>query len=260
MIILLSPSKTLDYDTPVPAIKSTRPDFLDQSEILIGTLRKKSPAQIKQLMGISDKLAALNHRRFQDFATPFTPANARPCIFAFRGDVYDGLQIETFDQKALERAQQHLRILSGLYGLLRPFDLMQPYRLEMGTKLPNPRGKNLYEFWGDRITEKINETLAGQKQKLVVNLASNEYFSAINTQKLEGTLITPTFKEQKGNDFKVIGLFAKKARGMMARHLLQHNITNVADMKQFSSAGYGFAASLSTPQEPVFTRRQAKAA
>lgn len=210
----------------------------------------KSAEEIGALMKISDKLAALNHQRYQDFNTPFTEQNARPCIFAFKGDVYDGLEIETFTTQQLTKAQKHVRILSGLYGLLRPFDLMQPYRLEMGTKLQNDRGKNLYEFWGDHITDLLNVELAESGSDTIINLASNEYFKAVNTKKLNGTLVTPVFKEIKGNELKVIGLFAKKARGMMTRHL----ITSDKGLESFVEGNYKLDKQLSDASERIFTR------
>ena len=253
MIILLSPSKTLDEISSYPPMTPTQPQLLSESENLAELMREKSAEEISQLMKVSEKLGQLNFERYQDFHTPFTAENARPCIFSFKGDVYDGLEIERFDETSLGKAQKHLRILSGLYGLLRPFDLMQPYRLEMGTKLPNARGKNLYEFWGERITDLLNEELAKSGSDTVINLASNEYFKAIKVKKLNGKLITPVFKEIKGNELKVIGLFAKKARGMMARHLLMGS----SEVDGFSEAGYRFDSDLSHENERIFTRKAA---
>jgi len=250
MIILLSPSKTLDTESDFPAITATQPQLLKESEKLVEILRKKSAKNLSKLMSISDKLGQLNYERYQQFKTPFTAKNARPCIFTFKGDVYDGLDIDSFSKAQLEKAQQHIRILSGLYGLLRPYDLMQPYRLEMGTKLKNPRGKSLYEFWGDRITELLNEELSRSGTDTIINLASNEYFKAINTEKLNGRLITPAFKEIKANEIKIIGLFAKKARGMMARHL----VTSSRPLDAFSEANYRLDESLSSKNERIFTR------
>lgn len=260
MIILLSPSKTLDFDSPFPSVPSTQPAFLSESEKLIGTLRTFSEADLGKLMGISDKLAALNYQRYQDFKTPFTEQNARPCLFTFKGDVYDGLEASTLSAKAIERAQSHLRILSGLYGLLRPYDLMQAYRLEMGTKLQNECGKDLYQFWGDRITEALNKELAGRKNRLVINLASNEYFKAVNVKRLDGELVTPVFKEQKGNQLKVIGLFAKKARGIMTRYILQQGLESIDDLQGFQEAGYRHDSTLSSKNEQLFIRPQPVAA
>jgi hypothetical protein len=260
MIILLSPSKTLEYKPSKVKIPPTRPALLQESEKLIDLLRALSEEELQALMGISQKLAALNHQRYLDFTTPFTPENATPAIFTFQGDVYEGLQASQLSEDVLLRAQQQLRMLSGLYGLLRPFDLMQPYRLEMGTKLSNPRGKNLYSFWAERITQAINEALAEQEGEAVINLASQEYFKAVQPNALQGQLITPIFKEQKGNDFKVIGLFAKRARGMMARFILEENIRQVKDIKGFSVDGYRFEAELSKGNDWVFARRQKAAA
>lgn len=255
MIILLSPSKTLDFESPLPKLTPTQPRLLDESQLLIGDLRKKSVSDVAKLMDLSEKLATLNHDRFHAWKTPFTTSNARPCFYAFKGDVYEGLKAESFSAKERERAQAHLRILSGLYGLLRPLDLMQPYRLEMGTKLANKRGKNLYQFWGDRITELLNEDLKTQKQKLVINLASEEYFSAINTKTLQGEIITPVFKEAKGNQLKVVSFFAKKARGMMAQYLLKNNIATLAGIQQFNAEGYRFSADLSSVDKLLFIRK-----
>lgn len=256
MLILLSPSKTLDLESPQPAITPTEPRLLDKSKDLITILRKKSHDEIKSLMGISDKLTELNTQRYKDFTTPFTAKNARACIFSFKGDVYDGLDISKFNNEQLQRLQSHVRILSGLYGLLRPFDLMQPYRLEMGTKLENPKGKNLYNFWGQHITDLINQDLQQHTDRTIVNLASNEYFKAVDYAKLDGQLITPVFKERKGNQLKVIGLFAKKARGMMTRHLMMQPSPTSDAIKAFHMDGYTYDESLSTAKEWVFTRKQ----
>jgi len=260
MLILLSPSKTLDETSPYPAITPSTPQFLEQTEALAGVMRKKSAKAIGELMDISEKLAALNHARFQQFHTPFTAENARPAIFTFKGDVYDGLDITCFTPEALQTANQHIRMLSGFYGLLKPFDLIQPYRLEMGIRLKTSRGKNLYEFWGNRLTEALNAELAGMEDKTVINLASQEYFGAVNTKKLQGELITPAFKEQKGNQLKVIGLFAKRARGMMARHLVTHSGPLAARIQSFREDGYAYDPALSKGGEWVFARREAKAA
>ncbi|MDG1286745.1 MAG: peroxide stress protein YaaA [Rickettsiales bacterium] len=250
MIILLSPSKTLEEAAPYPAITPTQPQLLEHTQTLAKIMHGKSANDMSALMKISEKLGTLNYDRYQSFQTPFTKDNARPCIFSFKGDVYDGLNIEQFDTDALNKAQQHLRVLSGLYGLLRPFDLMQPYRLEMGTRLQNPRGKNLYEFWGDRITELLNQELEQSGSDTIINLASNEYFKAINTKKLKGKLVTPVFKEIKGNEMKVVGLFAKRARGMMTRHLLTSN----NPLESFVEANYRLDDTLSSDAERIFTR------
>jgi len=250
MIILLSPSKTLELDSDYPAISPTQPALLTQTKMLGQLMKVKSAKDISALMKVSDKLGELNHQRYQDFSTPFTRANARPSIFTFKGNVYDGLDSTSFTLDQLEKAQKHLRILSGLYGLLRPFDLMQPYRLEMGTKLENSRGKNLYEFWGDSITERLNEELEKSGTDTIINLASNEYFKAVNTKKLNGQLVTPIFKERKGNQLKVVGIHAKKARGMMTRHLL----TSDQPLNSFVEANYRLDNELSDSAQRIFTR------
>lgn len=243
MKILLSPSKTLDFDTDAKFLNSTQPQFLPDSEELVKVMKGYSADDIKNLMKVSDKIAQLNFDRYQNFKTPFSNDNAKPCIFAFRGDVYDGLRAEEFEREDIEFAQEHLRILSGLYGLLKPMDLMQAYRLEMGTKLKNPRGKDLYAFWGDKITEEIGDDL-------VINLASNEYFKAVKPK----NLINVEFKENKDGQLKIIGLFAKKARGMMARYIIQNKITNPEDIKSFDHSGYEFREELSDGTNFVFAR------
>jgi len=254
MMILLSPSKTLDMEGTTPIKKPTIPDLLEESQTLIKLARKLSANDLKTLMDISDKLAVLNVDRFQSFKTPFTPDNAKPALFAFQGDVYDGLDSASFSAADLTYAQQHLRILSGLYGLLRPFDLMQAYRLEMGIPLANPRGKNLYQFWGDRITNLLNKHAKQSKCSRIVNLASQEYFAAIHTPSLALPLITPVFKEKKGNQLKVIGLMAKRARGKMAAWIIQNRVESANDIQTFDLDGYQYDAALSTEGEFTFTR------
>lgn len=253
MLVLLSPSKTQDF-TPVDSPKPTQPALLQESEILMGELRKLSAPKIGKLMGVSEKLATLNHQRFQDFSTPFTPKNAKPAALAFKGDVYDGLDAPSLSARELEFAQHSIRILSGLYGVLRPLDLIQAYRLEMKTPLKNPRGKDLYAFWGDRLTELLNQQLKEEKTDTIVNLASQEYFSAVNTKKLAGRLVTVHFKERKDGKLKVIGLFAKRARGMMARYIVQQGITDIGAITRFHEDGYQFEPELSTDGEFVFAR------
>jgi cytoplasmic iron level regulating protein YaaA (DUF328/UPF0246 family) len=255
VLILLSPSKTLDESSAVPSfVQPTQPVLLAESAKLAETLKDHSVAEIAKLMSLSDKLAQLNFQRYQQWHTPFTAQNARPAIYSFKGDVYEGLDVATLPQPAIERAQQRLRILSGLYGVLRPLDLMQPYRLEMGTRLATPRGKNLYQFWGSRITEVLN----AEKPEMIVNLASEEYFSAVMPQQLAAPLLTVQFKEQQGNQLKTIGLFAKRARGLMARFLLEENITSRSAMQDFAAEGYGYRQDLSTHAEMVFTRISAR--
>lgn len=255
MLMVLSPAKTLDYESELPAgLAVTRPEFLADSAELIAVLRTRTPAQIASLMSLSDKLAALNVARYQDWRPEYDLPDARPAIHAFKGDVYTGLEVERLRPADLDEAQTHLRILSGLYGLLRPLDLMLPYRLEMGTDLVNPRGRNLYAFWGDRIAEALSVALAEQGDDILVNLASNEYFKAVNVKKLQSQVFTPQFKDAKNGQYKMISFFAKKARGRMAAWLLQNRIRHPDDLRAFDVDGYTFNADLSTPQSPVFTR------
>lgn len=256
MLLLISPAKTLDFETPAPTTEFTQADFLKQSKQLISELRALAPHDISTLMGISDKLGLLNFDRFASWKTPFKPANAKQALFAFQGDVYTGMQAETFSAEDIQFAQQHLRILSGLYGLLRPLDLMQAYRLEMGTSFANSRGKNLYEFWGDTITTAANKQLKELKSSVVINLASHEYFSAIKPKLLKAEIITPIFKDQKNGQYKIISFFAKKARGMMSAYIIQHKITEPEAIKHFDVAGYCFDPSLSSDKEWVFTRAE----
>jgi hypothetical protein len=255
MLILLSPSKTLDYDSDLPEVETSKPIFAEQTFALIKILKQQSSQDLQNLMGISEKLSQLNYERYQKFDKKYPQKNSRACIFAFKGDVYDGLDVESLDKKAIERTNQHVRILSGLYGLLKPFDLLQPYRLEMGTKLANQKGKNLYEFWGELLTNQLNEEIEENGHAAVINLASNEYFKAVQPKKLNAPLITPTFKELKGNQYKVIGIHAKKARGMMTRHLMQQKNPTVDDIKRFSETGYRFNELLSSESELIFTRK-----
>lgn len=256
MLIVISPAKTLDFETPSTTKKTTEPDFLDQSAALIKTLRQLSPADISGLMGISDKLGLLNFDRYRDWQRPFTADNAKQAILAFKGDVYTGLEAETFTAGDFTFAQKHLRILSGLYGLLRPLDLIQPYRLEMGTRLATDRGANLYEFWGDTITRAINEQLPSRGERVLVNLASNEYFKAVKPKVLEAQVITPVFKDWKNGQYKIISFFAKKARGMMSAYIIKNRLTDAEQIKCFDTAGYGYQPDLSNEREWVFTRRQ----
>lgn len=261
MLTVISPAKTLDYESPLPVgLAPTRPDFLTDSAELIDILREYSPSQVASLMSLSDKLAALNVARFQSWQPDYAEPDARPALFAFKGDVYTGLDVERLLATELDRAQQHLRILSGLYGLLRPLDLMLPYRLEMGTELVNSRGKQLYEFWGDRITLALNQALAEQGDEVLINLASNEYFRAVQTKKLKASIFTPQFKDEKNGQFKMISFFAKKARGRMAAWLLQNDVRKPEDLRDFAVDGYQFNNALSSGQTLVFTRREGDAA
>lgn len=256
MIFVLSPAKTLDYQTPPTTRSHTEPEFLDQSAQLIALLRRLSPADVAALMDISDPLAALNVARYDAWSLPFTPANAKQAVLAFDGDVYDGLRAPDLRKADLDYAQKHLRILSGLYGLLRPLDLMQPYRLEMGTKLANPRGKDLYAFWGERQTDALNALLARQKNKVLVNLASEEYFKSVKPKRLAGRLLTPVFEEWKGGRYKVVSFFAKKARGLMARYAIVNRIDTPEGLQGFDCEGYAFDRKASNDDTFVFRRRQ----
>ncbi|MEQ5808826.1 peroxide stress protein YaaA [Alteromonas sp. NFXS44] len=258
MLVVVSPAKNLDFETPVPVASFTRPAMLTSAEALVETCRKLTPADLSSLMKISDKLATLNANRFDSFTTPFTKDNARQALYAFNGDVYTGLDAYSLSEQDVEYAQQHLRMLSGLYGLLRPLDLMQPYRLEMGTRLENSKGKNLYEFWGTDITLALNKALEEQGDNVLINLASNEYFKSVKAKSLDGMIITPHFKDKKNGQYKVISFFAKKARGLMARYVIQKRIEDVAGLKAFSEAGYVFSPEQSTETDLIFLRDEAE--
>ncbi|KAA8728086.1 peroxide stress protein YaaA [Ewingella americana] len=254
MLTIISPAKTLDYESPLATKRFTQPELLDKSSQLISVARKLTPAQISSLMGISDKLALLNAERFNDWQPDFNPDNARQAILAFKGDVYTGLQAEDFSEKDFDFAQGHLRMLSGLYGLLRPLDLMMPYRLEMGIRLENPQGANLYAFWGDLLTEKLNKLLAEQGDKVLINLASDEYFKAVKPAKLDGEIIKPVFLDQKNGNYKVISFYAKKARGLMSRFIIKERLSKVSQLQDFNLEGYEYDPARSAGNELVFTR------
>ncbi|GAA6171175.1 peroxide stress protein YaaA [Colwellia sp. KU-HH00111] len=256
MLLVVSPAKKLDFESPLATTKTSQPTLLEQSEILIERCLELSPEQIASLMKLSDKLAGLNAARFGEWSQPFTPDNARQAILAFNGDVYSGLDANSFTDEDFGFAQQHFRILSGLYGLLKPLDLMQAYRLEMGTKLDNIRGSNLYQFWGDIITNELNYALAAQGDNMLINLASNEYFKVVNKKVLNATIITPQFKDWKNGQYKMISFFAKKARGLMARYIIQNQITDSEKIKAFDLAGYQFNSELTHGNEWVFTRKE----
>ncbi|MFK8031271.1 MAG: peroxide stress protein YaaA [Gammaproteobacteria bacterium] len=256
MLTILSPAKTLDFDTPSSTKKSTQPEYLEHSSELIETLSALSSPEVSKLMSISDKLGELNFDRFQSWSTPFTSANAKQAILAFKGDVYTGLQAETFNSKELSFAQKHLRILSGLYGLLRPLDLMQPYRLEMGTKLSNERGRNLYQFWGEELTDGLNKQLKKTKSTALINLSSNEYYKAVKAKNINADIVTPVFKDFKNGEYKLISFFAKKARGSMAAFIIKNQIVEAKDLKDYCEDGYKYNKKLSTAQQPTFTRKQ----
>lgn len=240
MLIIISPAKTLDYESPLATTRYTQPELLDHSAQLMEYCRELTPAQIGSLMKISDKLAGLNAARFAEWQPNFTPQNARQAILAFKGDVYTGLHAEDFSEQDFDFAQQHLRMLSGLYGLLRPLDLMMPYRLEMGIKLHNAKGSDLYSFWGDLLTEKLNQQLKEQGDDVLINLASDEYFKAVKPAKLDGQLIKPVFLDEKGGKFKIISFYAKKARGLMSRFIIQNQLTQPEQLKDFNLEGYFF--------------------
>lgn len=254
MLILISPAKSLDFDSPLLTKKNSQPDFLNESEQLIKELRALNPTDIEALMKISPQLANLNFGRILNWHRPFDAKNARPALLAFTGDVYQGMAVDTFSAQDFDFAQQHLRILSGLYGLLKPLDLMQPYRLEMGTKFENSCGKNLYAFWGEKITDAVNQILAQQKNKTLINLASNEYFKSINTKRINSDIITPVFKDQKKGEYKIISFYAKKARGLMCNYIIKHKITDVEDIKNFTAEGYYFSPEQSKAKEWMFLR------
>lgn len=257
MLIVLSPAKTLDFDTPLPPHPATKAVLLPQSVELNQLLRQLSPPQLQNLMHISADLAQLNADRNAAWKLPFTKRNARQALFAFRGDVYVGLDADSFSADDLAFAQQHLRILSGLYGVLRPLDLMQPYRLEMGTALRNPAGKTLYDFWGDTVTLELNKALKAAKSNTLVNLASQEYFGVVKPKLLKASVVTPNFLDYKNGQYKIISFFAKKARGTMAAWLLRNRINDPARFSDFAEDGYRFSEEDSTANELVFTRKQA---
>ncbi|KAB0624867.1 peroxide stress protein YaaA [Acinetobacter gandensis] len=254
MLALISPAKTLDYETALPTEKFTQPRLLDHSQELIEVASKLSASEIASLMSVSEKIATLNAERFRDWQPEFNFANARQAIFAFKGDVYTGLNAYQLEKQDIDYAQKHLRMLSGLYGLLRPLDLMMPYRLEMGTKLKNTRGNNLYEFWGNTITETINTDLAQAESELLVNIASDEYYKSVKESKIKAEIIKPVFLDQKNGKYKVISFYAKKARGLMARYLLENKIERAEDIKSFNTDGYYFDAESSLKGELVFKR------
>ncbi|MBS0370285.1 MAG: peroxide stress protein YaaA [Proteobacteria bacterium] len=260
MIFVLSPAKALDYETPPTTPRFTEPDYLDDAAELIAGLRELSHAEVAKLMDLSDQLAALNVARYADWSQPFTPANAKPAVLAFNGDVYDGLDARSLGEADLDYAQAHLRILSGLYGLLKPLDLMQPYRLEMGTRFKNGRGKDLYAFWGMTQTEALNRLLARDEaaghEPVLVNLASEEYFKSVKPAQLKGRLLNIGFEDWKGGRYKIISFYAKRARGLMARYAVTQRVEDVDQLKDFDLDGYAFAAEASDIDRWVFRRRQ----
>ncbi|MCE8003754.1 peroxide stress protein YaaA [Billgrantia ethanolica] len=258
MLSVISPAKTLDFETPATTAIHSQPDFIDHSQRLIKILRDYSPQQLSELMGISDKLAGLNAARFAEWQPRFTPDNAKPAAQAFQGDVYVGLEAASFSDADNEFAQRHLRILSGLYGLLRPLDLIQPYRLEMGTRLANPAGKDLYAYWQGTLTEALDRAIAESGSKVLVNLASNEYFKAVDTKRLNARVITPVFKDEKNGSYKIISFYAKKARGLMAAWMIRQRLDDPEALRKFDAAGYAFNPAMSEGDTLVFTRREAQ--
>ena len=254
MLLLVSPAKDLDFQPLAKPVNVTQPAMLAQSRQLADICKGLTPADLSSLMHISDKLAGLNAARFAQWQLPFTEQNAKAALFAFNGDVYQGLDAGSLTDDDIAYAQQHLRILSGLYGVLRPLDLMQPYRLEMGTKLANPHGKDLYAFWQNSITEQLNQQLSELQTDIVVNLASQEYFKAVKPKLLQGRLISPVFKDFKNGQYKIISFFAKKARGLMARYIIEQRLSAAEQIKGFDLAGYQYSAEQSSADEPVFLR------
>ncbi|MGQ0286516.1 peroxide stress protein YaaA [Pasteurellaceae bacterium 22721_9_1] len=254
MLAIISPAKTLDYESAVPKFEFSQPQLTAHSAELMAVCRDLSPAQIASLMSISDKLATLNTARFAEWAVEHNEQNSRAAIYAFKGDVYTGLSVEELNSQDIAFAQQHLRMLSGLYGLLRPLDLMQPYRLEMGTKLANTRGKDLYQFWGDIVTEHLQQALDQQGDNVLINLASDEYYKVVKPHLLNANIIKPVFLDAKAGKFKVISFYAKKARGLMCRYMIQNALTKPEQLKAFNLEGYWFDEESSTAQEWIFKR------
>ncbi len=254
MLIVVSPAKTLDYETAPVTDSASQPMFMEHSALLIEELKTHSVQDIAELMKLSDKLASLNVARYESWEPECTTSNAKQAVLAFKGDVYTGLDAENLSEADLQFAQQHLRILSGLYGVLKPLDLMQPYRLEMGTKLNNQRGKNLYEFWGTTICDYLNQELAAQTNPVLINLASNEYYKAAKEKSIQSRIITPQFKDWKNGQYKMISFYAKKARGLMTRYIIQNRIENPEQLKDFDLEGYRFAESMSEGDSWTFIR------
>ncbi len=254
MLIIISPAKTLDYETPSTTNSHSQSDYLPEATQLVEQMRHYSAADISAIMGVSDKIAQLNVIRFKQWHTPFTPSNAKQAILAFKGDVYSGLDASRFSEDELQFSQRHLRILSGLYGLLRPLDLMQPYRLEMGRKIETARGRNLYQFWGDLITTGINQQMLQSNSGYLINLASNEYFKAVKPALIQGEVITPLFKDYKNGSYKVVGVYAKKARGKLSRYIIKNRLSSPEELKDFTDDGYCFNPQLTQGNEWVFSR------
>tara|TARA_B100000123_G_C25657930_1_gene396287 strand:- start:86 stop:853 length:768 start_codon:yes stop_codon:yes gene_type:complete len=253
LVTIISPAKKLDYSPVEKNIDSTIPSLLEHSNELIKDLKSLNPQEVSSLMSLSDKLGALNYERFQEWKTPFTKSNSKQAILAFKGDVYQGLDAESLSETELIWAQKHVRILSGLYGILKPMDLMQPYRLEMGTKFATKRGQNLYDFWNSIITEELNKNFSSDNTNLL-NLASNEYFKSINVSELKANVISPVFMDKKNGKYKIISFFAKKARGLMTRYVIKNRIEDITDIQNFEEGGYFFNEAMSEDNKPVFCR------
>ena len=254
MLAILSPAKTLDFDSPLVTDQYSVPEFTKESTALIRTLRKLEPSEIGSLMGISDKLASLNHDRYAQWSPSFDDESARASILAFKGDVYQGLDAPTMSKRDFTWAQKRLRVLSGLHGLLRPLDRIHPYRLEMGTKLDNPKGQDLYQFWGSKVTDALNEALAEQRSKVLVNLASNEYYKVVQADQIQGRVLTINFKEWRRDAYRFVSFSAKRARGLMARYMIDQRAENADALRGFDVDGYEFNEALSSENEWIFTR------
>jgi uncharacterized protein len=256
MLIVLSPAKSLDYETPPTTDKHTLPVFVSESAQLIKDLKKLSLQEVAQLMGLSDKLAALNVARFAEWSKTFTNQNSKQAILAFNGDVYEGLDAKSLNKKSLEYAQDHVRVLSGLYGVLKPLDLMQPYRLEMGTAFKNAMGKDLYAFWGNKISEELKSELDRHKSKVLINLASDEYFKSVKLPDIAHPVVAPVFQDEKDGKYKIISFYAKRARGLMTRFILDNQIDSVEGLNDFNLEGYRYVAKESSPNKPLFRRKE----
>ncbi len=254
MQIIISPAKALDFEKPSTTEKHSDYRFVKESQKIVGELKKYKPNDLSALMKISQKLADLNYNRYQEWHFPFEKSIAKQALFAFNGEVYNGIKAETLNEQDVEVAQDKLRILSGLYGVLRPLDLILPYRLEMGTKLTLGANKNLYEFWGNKITDTLNADIEASHHQVLINLASNEYYKSVNPKKIKVPMISPEFKDLKDGKYKIISIYAKKARGLMTRFIIQNNITNPEDLRAFDLEGYFYNNQLSTELNPVFTR------
>jgi len=256
MLIVISPAKTLDFETAPITKDHSQPGFLKESRQLVSQLKKLTPAEVSSLMKVSDKLGVLNFLRFNEWKIPFTLDNSKQALLAFKGDVYTGIDAGTFSRQNLKFAQKHLRILSGLYGVLKPLDLIQAYRLEMGVKFENRKGKDLYEFWASKLTDQINQDLKESRSKHLINLASNEYFKSLQTSDINAEIIVPVFKDYKNGKYKIISFFAKKARGQMSAYIIKNKLKDPEDIKDFNVDGYKFNKSASSESNWVFQRRQ----